>query len=187
MKRGNLRERPGPRISHAQNARVRERSFLVQIDGSWGAGKSTLLRFLSDSVKGEHGVQVQGKHWLVVTYDSCRQSEGGSPWLTLLQAIRTAVRLDQSRTWERVWFWLRERARLVSSWQWIAALFMLATTTLVTLVILSSGAESSVTKWGDVAKITGGLVPVVAAFWLLAGTAGRFCVPGLPSLRAGLS
>jgi hypothetical protein len=33
--------------------------------------------------------------WLVVSYDAWRQSKGGPPWLTILQAVRASVRSQQ--------------------------------------------------------------------------------------------
>jgi len=146
------------------------RSFLVHIDGPWGAGKSTLLRFLHESVDRCAGPD----KWLVVSYDSWRQSRVGPPWLTLLQAVRTAVRSAQPHIWDSGWFWLRERARLVNSWQWITLFLMAVAATTLAALFISGDIHLTLSNWGDISKLVGGLVPVVGAFWLIAKSAGRF-------------
>jgi hypothetical protein len=178
-------------VAEALDSQLRElvgkfpgQSFLVHVDGSWGAGKSTLLRFLNHLVthpsrRGNDGEASRSgdvaEPWLVVDYDAWRQSRVGPPWLTLLQAIRSAVRRDHHPWWRRVWFSVRERARLISPWQWTALIVMATITVLlVVLVLVTADRGISVTAWGDVAKLVGGLVPVVAAVWLIAGLAGRF-------------
>ena len=146
------------------------RSFLVHIDGPWGAGKSTLLRFLHESVDRYTGPD----RWLVVSYDSWRQSRVGPPWLTLLQAVRTVVRSAQPHIWDRGWFWLRERARLVNSWQWITLFLMVVAATTLAALLIDGDIHLTLSNWGDIIKLVGGLVPVVGAFWLIAKSAGRF-------------
>jgi hypothetical protein len=146
------------------------RSFLVHIDGPWGAGKSTLLRFLHESVD-RHIVP---DRWLVVSYDSWRQSRVGPPWLTLLQAVRTVVRSAQPHIWDRGWFWLRERARLVNSWQWITLFLMVVAATTLAALLIGGDIHLTLSNWGDIGKLVGGLVPVVGAFWLIAKSTGRF-------------
>jgi len=151
------------------------RSFLVHVDGSWGSGKSTLLRFLNDLVTDPLQPRPPVDRWLSVDYDAWRQSRVGPPWLTLLQTIRSAVRGDQRSFGRRAWFSVRERARLISSWQWTAlSLVVLLTVVLVAVLLMTADRGISVTQWGDVVKLIGGLVPVVAAVWLIAGLTGRF-------------
>jgi hypothetical protein len=158
------------------------RSFLVHVDGAWGAGKSSLLRFLRELMSEPTGSGAGKDLWLCVDYDAWRQSRVGPPWLTLLQAVRSAVRSDR-RWWRRAPFFLRERGRLVSSWQWTAlVLVTLLTVALILLVTVTADGGISVTQWGDVVKLIGGLVPVVAGGWLLAGLTGRFL--SLDSRRA---
>src|SRR5215475_4180682 len=148
------------------------RSFLVHIDGAWGASKSTLLRFLRDTVDSPESGGAADR-WLVVNYDAWRQSRAGPPWLTLLQAVRTAVGASRRHRGSRGWFWLRERARLVSTWQWIALGMMAAAVGALT-VLIQGRTDLTLSKWGDVVGLVGGLVPVVAALWLLAKSAGSF-------------
>jgi hypothetical protein len=148
---------------HARS--FRGQSLFVHVDGAWGAGKSSLLRFLRESVD---------ESWLIVTYDAWRQSRGGPPWLTLLQAVRASVRSTYDRVRGRVWFWLRERARLIGTRQWVALLLMalVVVATVVLLVTVDFGVTLS--TWGDLAKLAGGLLPVVGALWLIAKGAGNF-------------
>ncbi|MFC4118571.1 P-loop NTPase fold protein [Nonomuraea zeae] len=136
------------------------RSFLVHIDGAWGTGKSTLLRFLRELDAEDDDP------WLVVEYDAWRQTRGGPPWLSLLQALRRAVRAERNGPL----FALRERARLIDARQWLAAGLMAA----VGVLVLVPLAGVSLTTWGDLAKLAGGLVPLLAALWLFAKAAARF-------------
>jgi hypothetical protein len=169
-------------VAEALDSQLRElvgkfpgRSFLVHIDGSWGAGKSTLLRFLNHLVVYPPPPGTDADRWLVVDYDAWRQSRVGPPWVTLLQAVRSAVRRSHSPGWRRAWFSVQERARLISPWQWTALTLMAALAVLlVVLVLVTTDGGISVTAWGDVVKLVGGLVPVIAAVWLIAGLAGRF-------------
>jgi tetratricopeptide (TPR) repeat protein len=155
------------------------RSFLVHIDGPWGAGKSTLMRFVQERVVDTSNASGT---WLVVSYDAWRQAKAGPPWLTLLEAIRTAVRADKGTRRARISFWLQERARLVARWQWIAAaLIVAALLSLVSLFFYATG-NFTLTKGGDVAKLAGGLLSVIAALWVLASSLGRFAT--LDSRRA---
>ena len=155
--------------------RVPGRSFLVHVDGSWGAGKSTLLRFLSDLVREPEEPLTADDRWLSVDYDAWRQAKVGPPWLTLLQTIRSAVRAGQGSWSRRAWFSLRERARLISAWQWTALAVMTVLAVLIVVLVLTTADRGiSVTQWGDVVKLLGGLVPLVAAGWLVAGLTGRF-------------
>jgi hypothetical protein len=148
-------------------------SFLVHIDGPWGAGKSTLMRFVRESVIAEEPTTREPR-WLAVSYDAWRQSHAGAPWLTLLQAVRAEVRKDQRWPTGRAWFWLRERTRLVSGWQWIALFITLGTAAGVAAFIANGSSHLTLTKWSDLVKLAGGLVSLVAAIWLVAGSAGRF-------------
>ncbi len=157
------------------------RSFLVHIDGAWGAGKSTLLRFLRELAE-RAGPGRSPAGWLVVPYDAWRQSKVGPPWLTLLHAVRAAVRTTRRRRWARAWFWLRERARLVDNWQWAAFGLMAVVVAGLVTVLVHGSADLTVSRWGDVVKLAGGLLPVLAALWLLAKSAGRFA--SLDSRRA---
>jgi hypothetical protein len=145
------------------------RSFLVHIDGAWGAGKSTLLRLLRESVQ-----RSAEEHWLIVSYDAWRQSRVGPPWLTLLQAVRTGVRSVRRNVWSRALFWLRERTRLVSRWQWIALFVMAAVAAGLAALLIRADTHPTLSRWGDVVKLVGGLVPVVGAVWLLARSVGIF-------------
>jgi hypothetical protein len=149
------------------------RSFLVHVDGAWGSGKSTLLRFLRESVDRSTGSNNGSDRWLVITYDAWRQSRVGPPWLTLLQAVRTGVRSVQDHAERRVGFWLHERARLVNRWQWAALVLMALAAGLATLLVIR-GTNLTLTKWGDLGKLLGGLVPVAATLWLIAKSAGHF-------------
>jgi hypothetical protein len=150
------------------------RSFLIHVDGAWGSGKSSLLRLLSEAISNPGSADDQAKPWLIVSYDAWRQAKAGPPWLTLLQAIRAAVQNDQQHFWRRWLFWARERARLISDWQWAAIALVIVVAIGVTIVAILFGAGLTLNNWGDVAKIVGGLVPVAAAVWLLAGFIGRF-------------
>ncbi len=157
------------------------RSFLVHVDGAWGAGKSTLLRFLAELAADPraHRPRPEGSAprspWLVATYDAWRQSRVGPSWLTLLQAVRSEVRRSQPTRWRRFAFSVRERARLVSSWQWVAlALVAAATATLVWLVAVTAAGGVTLSRWGDVGRLAGGLVPLAAAVWALASLGARF-------------
>jgi hypothetical protein len=150
-------------------------SFLVLVDGAWGAGKSTLLRFLDELVADPSRQDGGGRRWVSADYDAWRQSRVGPPWLTLLQAVRSAVRAEQRTGWRRAWFSVRERARLVNAWQWLALALVVAATSLVVLAVLSTGGGAiPLARWGDLVMVVGGLVPVIAAAWLVAGFAGRF-------------
>ncbi|MFG1944379.1 P-loop NTPase fold protein [Nonomuraea sp. NPDC048826] len=143
------------------------RSFLVHLDGPWGAGKSTLLRFLRESVA------AKPDPWLIVEYDAWRQSRGGPPWLTLLQAFRAALR-GARRGPARWWFLVCERARLVDRWLWPAVAVTAAVVVAVTTGAMLAEGRPTLATWGDLAKILGGLVPAVGGLWLLAKAAGRF-------------
>jgi hypothetical protein len=152
------------------------RSFLVHVDGAWGAGKSTILRFLDESIERSHGGKGNSGgtsigDWLVVTYDAWRQARVGPPWLTVLQALRTMVRSEQRCV---TWFSIKERARLVGRWQWIAASVMLVTAIALIGLVVLAGSNLSLTSYGDVVKLLGGLLPLAAALWLIASSAGRF-------------
>jgi hypothetical protein len=153
----------------------RGRSFLVHVDGAWGAGKSTILRFLHELIELSHREGNSGDtssgDWLVITYDAWRQARVGPPWLTVLQALRTMVRSEQRNV---TWFSIKERARLVGRWQWIAASVMLATAIALIGLVVLGGSNLSLTSFGDVVKLLGGLLPLAAALWLIASSAGRF-------------
>jgi hypothetical protein len=149
-------------------------SFLVLVDGAWGAGKSTLLRFLDELVADPSRQDGGGRRWVSADYDAWRQSRVGPPWLTLLQALRSAVRDEQRTGARRAWFSVRERARLVNAWQWVALALVAGATCLLVLAVLSTGGRMSLARWGDIVRVVGGLVPIVAAVWLVAGFAGRF-------------
>jgi hypothetical protein len=148
------------------------RSFFVHVDGAWGAGKSTLLRFLRESVDGSTGSQ--NNDWLAVPYDAWRQSRGGPPWLTLLQAVRTGVRSTQRHAGGRALFWLRERARLIGTWQWVALVLMAVAAAALAVLFACADVDLTLSKSGDIAKLVGGLVPVVGTLWLIAKSAGHF-------------
>jgi hypothetical protein len=152
------------------------RSLFVHIDGAWGAGKSSLLRFLRESID---------ESWLVVPYDAWRQSRGGPPWLTLLQAVRSGVRSSYAHATGRAWFWLRERVRLIGTRQWVALLLMTLLVAAIVVLLVRSDLDIALSKWGDVAKLVGGLLPVVGALWLLAKSAGNFV--SLDSRRSALT
>jgi hypothetical protein len=148
------------------------RSFLVHIDGPWGAGKSTLMRFVQDKLAGP---RTEPGTWLAASYDAWRQSKAGAPWLTLLETIRKAVRTDQPTRCARMRLWFRERARLVSGWQWIAmALIVIGLVAVVSIVLMFGSADFTLTTWGDMAKLIGGALPIVAAVWVLASSVARF-------------
>ncbi|PRY47838.1 ClpA/ClpB-like protein [Geodermatophilus tzadiensis] len=157
------------------------RSFLVHVDGAWGAGKSTLLRFLAELAADPraHSSRPESSAvrnpWLVATYDAWRQSRVGPSWLTLLQAVRSEVRRSQTSRWRRFVFSMRERARLVSAWQWVAlALVTAATATLVWLVAATAAGGVTLSRWGDVGRLAGGMVPLAAAVWALSSLGARF-------------
>jgi hypothetical protein len=157
------------------------RSFLVHVDGAWGAGKSTLLRFLAEVAADPdaHSSRPEGgaprSPWLVATYDAWRQSRVGPSWLTLLQAVRSQVRRGQTSRWRRFAFSVRERARLVSPWQRVAlALVTAAAATLVWLVAVTAAGGVTLSRWGDVGRLAGGLVPLAAAVWALSSLGARF-------------
>jgi hypothetical protein len=155
------------------------RSFLIHIDGPWGAGKSTLMRFVQERVA---GTRDGPGTWLVVSYNAWRQSKAGPPSLTLLETIRSAVRADKGTPVARVSMWLRERARLVARWQWIAAAVIVAALVSVAAYFLYTTAGFTLTKWGDVAKLAGGLLPTIAAAWVFAGSVER-SRPWTPTAR----
>lgn len=145
------------------------RSFLAHIDGAWGAGKSTLLRCLRESVQ-----RSTEDRWLVVSYDAWRQSRVGPPWLTLLQAVRAGVRSVGPTRWSRWWFWPRERARLVSRSQWAALCVLAAIGAVLAVMLVRAGSHLTLSRWGDIAKLVGGLIPVIGAVWLSARWVGLF-------------
>jgi hypothetical protein len=124
----------------------RGKSFFVHLDGAWGAGKSSLLRFLRESVD---------TSWLVVPYDAWRQSRGGPPWLTLLQAVRAGVRSTHAHAAGRALFWLRERFRLIRTWQWLALLLMFLIVAAAVLLVVKAHLNLTLSKWGDLAKLVG--------------------------------
>jgi hypothetical protein len=78
--------------------------------------------------------------------------------------------------------WLRERARLVNSWQWVALFLMAVAGTAAIALVIRGGTHLALSTWGDVAKLAGGLVPVVGAMWLVAKSAGH--VVSLDSRRS---
>jgi KAP family P-loop domain len=151
-------------------------SFLVHIDGPWGAGKSTLLKIMCDLVAAEEKEKaVDGDApWLVVHYDAWRQSRVGPPWMTLLQSLRGAVHRDKRHGWQRLFLGVHERARLVSAWQWVATGFAVVVAVGFTLALLLTQQQWGLSQWGDVGRLSAGLVPVVTALWLLASNLGRF-------------
>jgi hypothetical protein len=80
-----------------------------------------------------------------------------------------------------VWFWLGERARLVARWQWFAAALLMA------IVLSGAGfvfllAHLTLRNWGDIVKLASGVLSVIGAFWVVAGSVGRFAT--LDSRRA---
>lgn len=95
------------------------------------------------------------------------------------------MRADKG-TLARLSFWLRERGRLLAGWQWIAAFIVAAL--LGGAIVFWATTDFTLTKWGDVAKLAGGLLSVIAAVWLFAGWVGRFATlnshrAAKPSLR----
>lgn len=152
-------------------------SFLVHIDGPWGAGKSTLLRFLREIIDdgdGDDGPEP----WLVVSFDAWRQSRSEPAWLMLLQAVRSAVGGAQ-RSWRgRARFWVGERLRLVSPWQWIALSLM----TIVALVLLAMLArwrpDVTAPEVDGLLKLVSGVVTLAASLWLIAKTVSRWAMLG---------
>lgn len=145
-------------------------SFLIHIDGPWGAGKSTLMHFVGQRVTQR---ATRDDPWLVINYDAWRQAKAGPPWLTLLEALRSGVRSSKRNALRRIAFGVRERSRLIAHWQWFAAGVALTTVMFVPVLIYSLTAEMTMTKWGDLAKIIGGALPVLAAVWVLASGVGR--------------
>jgi hypothetical protein len=163
------------------------RSFLVHIDGAWGTGKSTLLRFLRDIVEKPREPASAGdierpERWLVISYDAWRQSRAGPPWLTLLSAIRNAVRAEQRGWRARTKFWLMERVLLLSAWQLVAIALLLITGAVAIVTLLVSGSSLGLGRAGSFLQLLGGLTTVLATGWLLTASAGRFIT--LDSRRA---
>ncbi|HEU5155453.1 MAG TPA: P-loop NTPase fold protein [Streptosporangiaceae bacterium] len=152
------------------------RSFLVHIDGAWGTGKSTLLRLLRESVERD------ARGWLMVEYDAWRQSRAGPPWLTLLSAVRAAVRTTQRWPFRRPGFWLAERARLLLGWQWIAGALIVAGagTVVAALFLLNHRLRGGISD--GVVNLLGTLVTFGTAWSVIAAGFGRFIA--LDSRRA---
>jgi hypothetical protein len=163
------------------------RSFLVHIDGAWGTGKSTLLRFLRDlagkppePASAESGELPE--RWLVISYDAWRQSRAGPPWLTLLSAIRNAVRAEQRGWRARAKFWLTERVQLLSAWQLAAIGLLVIAGAVAITALLVSGSSLGMGRAGSFLQLLGSLATVLATGWLLTASAGRFIT--LDSRRA---
>jgi KAP family P-loop domain len=163
------------------------RSFLVHIDGAWGAGKSTLLRFLRELVDpprkpASPGGRRSHGRWLVISYDAWRQSRAGPPWLTLLSAVRNAVRAEQRGWRARAKFWLMERVLLLSAWQLVAMMLLLIVGVVAIITLLVSGNGLGMGRAGSFLQLLGSLTTVLATGWLLTASAGRFIT--LDSRRA---
>lgn len=163
------------------------RSFLVHINGTWGAGKSTLLRFLRELVDPPSKPAApkdddELDRWLVISYDAWRQSRAGPPWLTLLSAVRNAVRAEQRGWRARAKFWLMERYLLLSPWQLVAIMLLLIAGVVAIVTLLVSGSGLGVGRAGSFLKLLGSLATVLATGWLLTASAGRFIT--LDSRRA---
>ncbi len=139
-----------------------ESRFLIHLDGSWGAGKSSIMQLL------EKEVRSQG--WIVVKYDAWRQSKAGPPWLTLLQALRSAIVQDPSvgRT-----LWARERAHLIGRQRWIALTIWMALAVLGVVLFWWRVEELSLESASDSVKLIGGVLAIAATLWGATMAAGR--------------
>lgn len=165
-------------------------SFLVHIDGPWGSGKTTLLRLLKEELDPSFREQPSAADeqappsppraarstpdaWLTIDFNAWQQSKVGTPWWSLLSALRRDVARGRRRPTR---WWLR----MVEAWvrfRRVGAPFFLACIVLVALAagffFLLRPSKASFASTADIAQGIGAIVVALGTLWAGSKVAAR--------------